>query len=303
VIFSRHSGIGDIICTLPAAMELKKRHPSAHFIYNCFTDYSCVPRMGGVTDHVTTLPEIGVVSYWYRWLLGGYYTFASDDDHPVDHTEIYIKGYASRFGIEVDGVHPRLHVAQEVAARMRTLLKDRGIATDSGQPLVFIHPGPTLPVKEWSRESWTALVRELRARGFTNIVQLGVGKVMRFGDVPVPSIPGVIPVTDSLTLEESITLISLGALFIGVDSGLLHAAVSLDVPTVGIWGATSPRFLYAPEESRSHVISPVECQGCHHRVPMLHWDTGCPYDIKCMPAIAVEDVLQACLSRLQKTPG
>ena len=35
VIFSKYSGIGDIICTFPAALELKKRHPKATFIYNC----------------------------------------------------------------------------------------------------------------------------------------------------------------------------------------------------------------------------------------------------------------------------
>ncbi len=246
---------------------------------------------------VTGLPCIGVVTYWYPFLLAGSYNFASDDDQPVNHTEIYIKGYASRFGLDVEGANPRLHIAPEVLARMKSLLEDRGISP--GTDLVVIHPGPTLPVKEWSRESWTSLVGELRQRGFTNIVPLGGGTVMRFGDMPIPSIPGAIPVVNTLTLEESIALISLGRLFAGVDSGLLHAAVSLGVPAVGVWGATSPRFLYSPEESRFFVISSVECQGCHHRLPMLHWDTGCPYDIKCMKTISVDAMLQACLSALE----
>ena len=43
VIFSKYSGIGDIICTFPAAFELKKRHPQATFIYNCHPDYICLP--------------------------------------------------------------------------------------------------------------------------------------------------------------------------------------------------------------------------------------------------------------------
>ncbi|HWB58883.1 MAG TPA: glycosyltransferase family 9 protein, partial [Chthoniobacteraceae bacterium] len=225
------------------------------------------------------------------------YCFASDDDQPSDHTEIYIKGYAHRFGIEVEGVHPRLEIEPAVLARVKSLLDNRGI--HPGTDFIVIHPGPTLPVKEWPRESWAALVRELRGRGFENIVQLGVGKVMRFGETPAPSIPGVTPMVDDLSLEESIALISLGVLFVGIDSGLLHAAVSLGVPSAAVWGATSPRFLYAPAESRSFIVSKVECQGCHHRVPMLHWDTGCPYDIRCMKTIGADDVFNVCLSILE----
>jgi hypothetical protein len=52
---------------------------------------------------------------------------------------------------------------------------------------------------------------------------------------------------------------------------------------------------------RLFVVSDVECQGCHHRVPRLHWITGCPYDIKCMKAIRVDQVLQACLTGLART--
>ena len=299
VIFWKYSGIGDIICTIPAALELKKRHPGVPIIYNCFQDYACVPRMGGITDIITSLRHIGVVTYWYQFLLAGSYCFASEDDMPVDHTGNYIKGFGIPFGIDIDGSHPRLHIRPEILDRVKSLLKNHGI-TPGAAPLVILHPGPTLPVREWSGESWAALVHELQERGCASIVQLGTGVVMRFGEVKTLSLPGVTSLVNELTLEESIALISLGNLFVGVDSGLLHAAASMGVPSVGIWGATSPQFRYSQEESRSFVISNVECQGCHHRLPVLHWDTGCPYDIRCMKAISVDEVLQACLNNLEQ---
>src|ERR1700761_4774634 len=65
VIFEKYSGIGDIICTIPAALELKKRHPGAEVIYNCHPEYASLPGMGGVTEHVTSLKHIGLVGFWY----------------------------------------------------------------------------------------------------------------------------------------------------------------------------------------------------------------------------------------------
>jgi hypothetical protein len=50
---------------------------------------------------------------------------------------------------------------------------------------------------------------------------------------------------------------------------------------------------------KNFVVSDVECQGCYHRLPRLHWVTGCPHDIKCMKTLPVDAVLNACLERLK----
>jgi hypothetical protein len=46
------------------------------------------------------------------------------------------------------------------------------------------------------------------------------------------------------------------------------------------------------------VVTQVDCAGCQHRLPRLHWITGCPYDIRCMSSMRPETVLQACLAEL-----
>jgi ADP-heptose:LPS heptosyltransferase len=142
------------------------------------------------------------------------------------------------------------------------------------------------------------LIHELRGRGFTNIVQVGSARHLAMGTVGAITLPGVLSWVDQLTLEESIALISQANLFVGIDSGMLHIAAAVQTPAVGLWGPTSSHLRFSPANARSFVTSRVECQGCHHRVPRLHWMTGCPFDIKCMKAIQVDEVLKACLSRL-----
>jgi ADP-heptose:LPS heptosyltransferase len=154
-------------------------------------------------------------------------------------------------------------------------------------------------VREWPHESWASLVRELGRRGFTKVVRLGTDSHLALGAVASETIPGVISLVNQLTLEESAALISLGQLFVGIDSGLLHIAVAMGTPAIGLWGATSPQLRFSRENRRLFVTSNVECQGCHHRVPRLHWKTGCPFEIKCMKAIRVEEVLGVCLSALE----
>ena len=296
VIFSRFAGMGDIICTFPAALELKKRHPGATFIYNCAASFACLPALGNVTTRVTTQPHIGLVGYWYRALLAGYYNFGSDDDDPAaDHKEFCVTSFARRQGVEVRAEHPYLQIDRAVLADVKGRL-----GKIAPGPLILIHAGPTWPVKQWPEEAWCALVRELKARGFENIFQLGAGlkDYSQLGASESGRVAGTVSLIGKLTLEESLALIAQADLLVGIDSGLLHAAVSFRVPAVGIWGATSPKFLFAKSESRHFVISTVECQGCHHRVPRLHWTTGCPHDICCLKEISVAAVLRACLENL-----
>jgi ADP-heptose:LPS heptosyltransferase len=299
VIFSRYTGMGDIICTFPAALELKKRHPGAVFIYNCHPDFVTLPKMAGIADHFTTLLEIGLVGHWYRFLLAGYYHFAHGDDHPDSSgRETMVREFGRQFGVPVNDAHPVLPVDPARVQKVKSLLAQKGAAAG---PMILIHPGPSWPVKEWPRDAWTTLVRELRRQGFTNIVQLGVGRYMDFGRREVSPIPDVLSLVDQLTLEETIALVSLGRLFIGIDSGLLHIAASVRTPAVGIFGSTSPQLFYAPAYRSHFVASNVECAGCFHRTPRLHWLTDCPFSIKCMKSIGTNEVLQACLSKLQST--
>jgi ADP-heptose:LPS heptosyltransferase len=297
VIFSRATGMGDIICTIPAARELMKRHPGARFIYNCHPKFAAVPRLAGIADRITSLEPIGLIGHWYPFLLAGFYHFSHGDDTPGKVAqEPMVAEFLRQFNLPVTGEHPHLAAGSEAREKVKSLLARKNLDAAS---LVLIHPGPSWTVKEWPLENWTRLVAALREKGFANIAQLGVGRYMNFGKVEVPGVPGAVSVVDAFTIEESIGVIAQAKLFVGIDSGLLHIAAATRTPAVGIFGPTSPQFFYAESVLKNFAVSTVECAGCHHRSPRLHWITGCPYDIKCMKTLGVDEVLRACMAKLE----
>ena len=154
-------------------------------------------------------------------------------------------------------------------------------------------------MREWPQTSLIQLIAALRERGHTNVAQLGLGRYLLFGKVEVPVIPGAVSLLDAFTVEECLAVIAQAKLFIGIDSGLLHIAAGTRTPAVGIFGMTLPEFRFSKDYRKDFVTNRIECAGCEHRKPRLHWITGCPYDIRCMQTLTVEDVLNACLTKLE----
>jgi ADP-heptose:LPS heptosyltransferase len=300
VIFSRFAGLGDIICTIPAALELKKQHLGATIIYNCDASSACLPRIGGVTNFITSCRQIGLVGYWYRCLLGGFYGFHSDDDDLTqDDTLNSLVAFGKNFGVETSETHPSLTITESACERAHAAIAPFHFDTS---PLIIIHTGPSSKVRQWPREHWAALVQGLNRRGYKNILQLGAraGSYAGADAMETAPLPGAFSLVEQVTLESSLALIALADLYVGIDSGLLHAAVSLQTPAMGLWGSTSAHFRLSTKERQFSLTSSVECQGCHHRMPRQHWETGCPQDIRCMKSLDADTVLQACLKILAR---
>ena len=299
VMFSKYSGIGDIICTFPAVLKLKERHPGATFLYNCHADYACLPPMASITTKVTSLQHAGVLRHWYGWLFSAFYEFPCADEDPDDFCRQYVvREYAEAHGVSVEDAHPRLRIAADVQSRVNSILQ---AAAKASGPAILIYCGPTWPVRAWPDESWKTLASELKAHGYSNIYQIGVDHHLSATSTSrLPEIPDAISLINRFSLEETVAAIAASNLFVAVDSGMLHFAAALQIPCVGIFGSTSPQLRLPPEDTRHCVVSTAACQGCHHRIPRIHWETGCPNDIKCMKTIPVAEVLKACLHLLDR---
>lgn len=296
ILLSRMTGMGDIICTVPAARELVKRHPDAAFIYNCHADFSEVPRLAGIPGYVTSFEHIGLIGHWYAFLLGGFYHFSHRDDTQGQVAqEPMVTEFLRQFGLPLTDEHPRFNLDPDLLNRAKAILQGKGL--DLAQ-LVIIHPGPSWPVREWPHEYWEELVQALHRHGFTSIAQLGVGQYVVLGKVALTPVRGAVSLIDALTLEEAFAVISLARLHVGIDSGLLHIAAAVGTPGVGIFGMTSPQVRFSTKYIRPFVVSQVECQGCYHRLPRVDWITNCPNGIKCMKMIKPAEVLNACLAEL-----
>jgi heptosyltransferase-2 len=84
------------------------------------------------------------------------------------------------------------------------------------------------------------------------------------------------------SLAETIALIAQCRLFISNDSGLMHVAGALNIPTVAIFGSTNPSTTSPVGDSSVVIYKGVPCSPCLKEV--------CPTDFRCMDAIRVDDV-------------
>ena len=100
----------------------------------------------------------------------------------------------------------------------------------------------------------------------------------------------VINFAGETTLSQFIDLAAQCELFLTNDSGAMHIASALGVPTVAIFGATDDTTT-GPTGAHARVVrEPVECSPCLLR--------ECPIDHRCMTRVTVDQVVKTALTLL-----
>jgi heptosyltransferase-2 len=163
-----------------------------------------------------------------------------------------------------------------------------------GTPILGIAPGATYgPAKRWLPERFAAVAVRLAEKLGARIVLFGgpddfdpAEEVRRLAAGDCLNLAG------KTTLREAIYLISRCRIFVSNDSGLMHLAGALNVPTVAIFGSTNPVTTSPAGEKTRIVRKPVECSPCLKKV--------CPEDFRCMTDISADDVFSAASELLQK---
>lgn len=102
----------------------------------------------------------------------------------------------------------------------------------------FISPGAGWGAKRWPPERYAEVARALGAHGLNSIVNIGPGEDALADAIEKGSAGRAFRVTCSI--GEMIALLRRARLFVGGDTGPLHVAAALGVPTVAIFGPTNP---------------------------------------------------------------
>jgi len=147
---------------------------------------------------------------------------------------------------------PGLRASPESVTRARSLLSSRGI---QDQDLVVgLSPGAAYgPAKRWPVERFAAIGnRAIRDWG-AKVVVIGTEKEKALGETLISATaPGAVNFCGMTGLGDALALIKRCRLFVSNDSGLMHVAAALKVPTVAIFGSTDS-VAQAPRQ---------ECEGC-----------------------------------------
>ncbi len=167
-------------------------------------------------------------------------------------------------GIEPRDRRPALHVTPDERGAAQARLASLGAAA----PRVVVHPGGHYPSQRWPAERFAEIVTALTGRnGAACIVVAGPDEQ----DL-VRRICGATPdalATGPLAVREMMAVIASCDLFIGNNSGPLHLACALGLPTVSVMGPTDP-LRFAPRGPADRVVrrdlpcSPCQRARCWH---------------------------------------
>ena len=131
-------------------------------------------------------------------------------------------------------------------------------------PVFAIAPAAAYgPAKEWPAERYGALIDLLARREDAEIVLVGApSERAKCEEVAAASSPGAMIAAGHTSIGELIALLSLCDGFIGNDSGCMHLAGALGIPTVAIFGSTNPART-GPMGPKTRVIyHQLECSPC-----------------------------------------
>ncbi len=190
-----------------------------------------------------------------------------------------IAGDPAECTIDVDPRH-RAAVDDWLAARRRR----RG-------PLIALAPAAAYgPAKEWPAARWAALADRLAERHAAECVLVGApGERPRCAEIAAATRHGALVAAGETSIGQAIALLARCAGFAGNDSGSMHVAGALGIPTVGIFGSTNPQRT-APLGPRTRVLyDRIACSPCLART--------CRYGhYECLTRISVEAVEEALLA-------
>jgi len=143
------------------------------------------------------------------------------------------------------------------------------------------------PAKEWPAEHYAKLIDLLAERHGAECVLVGAPNERRKSEeVAQASQAGALVAADETNVGEALALLSLCDGFAGNDSGSMHVAGALGLPTVGIYGSTRADRT-GPLGPRTKILyKKIECSPCLKRTCRFgHYD--------CLKQIGPEEVDEA----------
>jgi len=323
VLFIRPGGIGDAVLLIPT-IEALRRHTGARVsvlaekrnsaIFRLCPDFEaifCYDRPRELLRVLRLRPDLVIdTEQWYRLsaIIGRLLrpqTLIGFDTNSERHRLLDIKIPYSHDDHELSSfLHllspliiptptnlnsPFLSIPADAAVKATALLSPL-----AGRPLVTLFSGASIRERQWGSTNFQQLAMRLEQAGF-GIVTVG-------GLTDLEESRRIIIGTNGLnfagktSLAESAAIIDQSSLLISGDSGILHIAVGLGIPTVSLFGP-GIAVKWAPRGGKHIVINKaLPCSPC----TQFGNTPKCPIGAKCLKEILVEEVFSAAMKLLRQ---
>jgi ADP-heptose:LPS heptosyltransferase len=264
-------GIGDVVMCTPGLRELKRRNPRCHVRF-----YSRFSQL------VRGLPYI-------------------DEALPYD-----ARPPGATYMVYIDAIPPRARIISLLADKLGLPVHDERvdcvidpalIARYQQQWVGLPYPRVTVlrrashwtPNKDWPDYLWNDLIGRLTKRA--TVIEIGEGPAISSGYSHL----NYVDLRGRTSIDELAAGIAAADVHVGPISGPVHIASAAGKPSVIIYGGYEDP-AYSAYEGNAAFYTPVPCAPCWLREP-------CPYNLKCLTAIASPEVEAAVWRLWTKSAG
>jgi heptosyltransferase-2 len=267
----RHTGLGGLFAL---ARELREKRFDAAILLQNAIEAAVIARLAGI-------PVLAGYSTDARGLLLTHPVRRTPQIETV-HQSLYYLEMLRALGFRSSGTAVQLTPTEQQKLSAERLLGQFGIA--GRRPIIGMAPGAAYgPAKRWFPERFADVADRLAERFTCPVVLFGSsGDRANTEAVQSASKNTFIDIAGKTNLGDAIALIARCDLFVTNDSGLMHVAGALGVPTVAIFGSTNPQTTYPLGERTLIIRRPVDCSPC--------LKTECPTDFRCMDLVSVDEV-------------
>lgn len=140
--------------------------------------------------------------------------------------------------------------------------------------------------KNWSMGSWVNLANKMSSQEFEVIIVGGTDEKRLLSEYMGECFnSGIIDCTGKYNIAGSISIISEAEIVVGVDTGMIHCAAALNIPTLTLFGVTSPSQFLAYGKKSNYIFLNEDCSPCYGADISVTCDNR-----KCMNNISVDMV-------------
>lgn len=245
----RTGALGDVILTTGIIAKLKSLHPE-HDIWVS----TVVPEVFKNNPHVTkVVRSLDQINHPVDRLID------FDSAYEKEPKKHIIEAYGRIAFPELEGslqFQPELYSNEYDVTSLTGKLGAIRLGHDK---IAVVHCAVGWASRTFQRGKWNEITKKLSVMGYKSVV------IGRGGDYRVDLYSGVTNLVDHLTIHEIRELMKRANVFVGMDSGMMHIAMTTNIPTVGIFTVANPDFRVVERQAKTIALVPtVHCRFCLH---------------------------------------
>ena len=188
------------------------------------------------------------------------------------------------FNLRIKDTSPELTVTEEKERSAANILRRQKVPID--KPIIALHPFSRWRYKEWPIRNYVKLIDHIGSRYGVSILMTGSDdERARAAEIVKRSTIDVYSLAGKTSIGELAAVLKRCSLLIGIDSAPVHIAAAVGIPTVTIFGPSSP-VNWAPRgKGHSVIYKDLPCMPCREK--------GCNNSeaSRCLDELSVEEVV------------